>query len=35
MSGVLLVHKIVDSHTLASMIVVSLCDVDGDIQQQL
>jgi hypothetical protein len=33
LSSFLLVHKFVDSHALALMIVVSLYDVDGDIQQ--
>jgi hypothetical protein len=32
-SGSLLVHKYVDAHALALMIVVSLCGVDGDVQQ--
>jgi hypothetical protein len=31
--GSLLVHKCVDAHTLALMIIVSLYDVDCDIQQ--
>jgi hypothetical protein len=33
MSGALSLHKCVDAHTLALMIVMSLYDVDGDIQQ--
>jgi hypothetical protein len=33
LSGALLVHKCVDAHALAVMTVVSLYDVDGDIQQ--
>jgi hypothetical protein len=33
LSGALLVHKCVDAHALALMIVVSLYDVDGDIQK--
>jgi hypothetical protein len=31
--GSMLVHKCVDAHALALMIVVSLYDVDDDIQQ--
>jgi hypothetical protein len=31
--GSLLVHKCVDAHALALIIVVSLYDVDGDTQQ--
>jgi hypothetical protein len=33
LSGALLVHKCVDAHAFALMTVVSLYDVDGDIQQ--
>ena len=33
LSGALLVHKFVDAHAYALMIVMSLYDVDGDIQQ--
>jgi hypothetical protein len=33
LSGALLVHKCVESHALALMTIVSLYDVDGDIQQ--
>jgi hypothetical protein len=33
LSSSLLVHKCVDAHALALIIVVSLYDVDGDIQQ--
>jgi hypothetical protein len=33
LSGALLVHKCVEAHTLSLMIVVSLYDVDDDIQQ--
>jgi hypothetical protein len=33
LSGSLLMHKCVDAHALVLMVVVSMYDVDGDIQQ--